>query len=286
MPIRRPKYLEFFTLNLTILPASQDTAEYYKRTIIQVFEQNLAINYGNDFYYLITELSAINDGEAFYVVMSKYLQLDRIDWVKSENGQKQPFEIPSNLEGRKGLYELIFYPASHKFAFVKRGKINPETHRKGAPLKAMSNILKMAFEQVVSEDKKVHVDIVQSAQIFDKIYSSQVLRLDLSLHYTNPSTNSEHEEFMDDLFRESHLGKVKMSLEPDASGSIDTSEKFVNGSLAIARENGDVKARLRTEEGIENINTKEHPEINGVEAENDTNIFGNFVSSIIDILRR
>lgn len=280
-----PKTLEFFILNITVLPAEENTQEYYSKLINKLFRKRRRIEYGNDFYYQITELSKINDGEAFYIVISKFLRKDNIDWVKTENGEVEDYEIPDDLEGRKGVYELLFYPAEHKVAFVKRGKINPETKRKGAPLKAMTNILTIAFEDILDAGKTVHIDIVQSEQIFEKIYSNPVLKLDMTLHYTNPSTNNDHQKIMDSYYRESKIGKIRMSIEPDGNGAIDTEETFVNGSLGIAQENGSVKARIRVDDNIETINTIEHPEIKTAEAENDSNIFMNFILSILSKLK-
>lgn len=282
---KKPVELEFFTFNISVLPPAANTKEFYSRLIERYFEKSLRIKYGNTFYYVMTEMNKIDEGNAYYCVVSKFLQLDTIEWVEQKDGAISPFTIPDNLEGRKGVYEFIFYPEKHKIAFIKKGKLNDELKSRGAPFKAIAEVLKIGFEQVVEDGSDVYVDVETSQDVIDKILSSKVLRLDVSVHYTNPTTNGDHEEFMDELFRDTRSGKINISTTAGSSGEINTDSKFINGTLGIAQDNGKAKAKIKTETGIENINTADHPKVSTASAKNDGNKFINLVKDIIEKLK-
>jgi hypothetical protein len=287
---RKSNVVEFFTLNISAIPAQHENEVYYSNLINNFFSKDLKIEYGKDFYYKMTTLNKynLNDTIVYYGLIKKYLQLNSIKWEKTTEKQVEEIrlDIPENVEGNKGAYEFIFIPKIHKLAFIKKGKIDSTIIKKGAPLLAMQNILQIGFENVVEERKKLHVDIVQSKEIIETIFNSQLVSLEMKFHYSNPDLMDDYGKFMDDLYSETEADKINISLTGKKSSPINTKSKLVNGSLKVVRSNGTAKAKVINENGkVKNIDTKDHPEVSEIEVkEFQRNIFTKTIQAIKDYL--
>lgn len=289
-PIRKRKQkrlLEFFTLNVSVLPANHDNETFYSRLIENYYSNDIKVTFGKDFFYTLIHLSKmeLNGTTVYYGVLSKFLQLKSIDWIKSDEikniNSTSGFEIPQGFEGRKGMYEFVFIPKIHKVAFVKKGKIDDNIKKQGAPLIAIKNVLKIGFEQLIENEQTVHVDIVQSQQVIDKIFNSTLLKLDLKLHYSNPSIGDDHEAFMDDLYRKTHASNIDISVQGSKESPIDTKSTFIEGNLHLVRKNGTAKAVIDTNGKQEKINTAAHPEVSSLTIEDyKSSLFTKIIKSI------
>lgn len=284
---RLPKIsLEYFVLNATVLPPAQNQTEYYSNLIIRLFNSRNGIRVRKDFVYKVTQLDSINNGEAFYGIISKYISLEEIEWV-NDSEEMIDYNHPDNVRGRKATHEFLFVPSIHKFAFIKKGRIDPDMKRKGAPLKAIVNILQIGLDLVLfDEGKTAEVNIVQSDQIFDKIFSNPVKSLDLTVSYSNPGLDEEHDKIMDEYLRDAHIGKSSFKFQPDSTGEIKTDKTITKGLIDLARENGKVIARIQTETGIETINTVEHPHIGTAQIDRVGDLKASFITKILGQLRR
>ncbi len=281
--------VEYFTLNFKVLPAPRNPKKYYSSLIEKLFKSHNAIEYGNDFVYRLTKLHNFNKGEVYYGVISKFLRKDGIEWVETDSEDVVDYSIPDNIDGRKASYEFVFHPAKHKFAFIKKGRIDPDTKRRGAPLKIIVNILKIGFDLILDAEKKeCEVNIVQSDQIFDEIFSNPVKSLDVTVSYSNPGLGEDHEKTMDEFLRKSHIGKTRINMQPDSTGSIETDTTFTKGLIDLARQNGKVKAKIETQGGVKTINTEDHPEVTEatIEVSEQTNIIHKFIKTIVSQLTR
>nr|WP_294858673.1 DUF4747 family protein [uncultured Fluviicola sp.] len=291
---KQKRLLEFFTLNVSVLPANHQNEPFYSSLIEGFYSNDIRVNFGKDFYYTLIHLSKmdIDGSKVYYGVMSKFLQLNSIDWVKKDEikkiNSKSEFKIPEGLEGRKGMYEFVFIPKIHKIAFIKRGKVDDSIKKQGAPLIAIKNVLKIGFDQLVDKELSVHVDIVQSQQVIDKIFDSKLLKLELKLHYTNPSIGDDHEAFMDDLYRSTDANNIDVSIQGTTESPINTKSTFVDGNLQLVRKNGTAKAVIENSKGVkEKINTAAHPEVSVVEVEDyKSSIFTKIISSIWESLMK
>jgi hypothetical protein len=279
--------VQYYSVNLTVLPAEVNTGLYYTNLIQRLYISGNTINFGA-YYYKMTKLDTIrtNDGSAFYGVISKYVSLEDVEWVE-ENDSPTNYSIPENVKGRRATHEFVFYPDGHRFAFIKRGKIEQTSKRGPAPLKAMVYYLKHAIDLVLeTENRNCEVNIIQSDQIFDEIYSSVVKSLDLTVSYSNPGLGGDHDETMDDYLREAHIGKTRVVMSPDSTGEIDTDAVFARGLLDLAKENGKVKAKIETEEGSKMINTENHPDVIRATVERSGNIELKLITKILQQLKR
>lgn len=278
--------LQFYTINLTILPAAENTSEYYSNLIVNIFKTQNVLKIGA-FFYRMTKLDLIqtSEGNAYFGVISKYISLDDVEWVE-ENDTPVNYTIPENVNGRTASYEFVFYPKGHRFAFIKRGKIEQNTSRGPAPLKAILSYVKNIVDLVLdTENKFCEVNIVQSDQIFDEIFSSEVKSLDLTVSYSNPGLGDDHDETMDEYLRKAHVGKTRVVMSPDSTGVINTDAIFTRGLLNLAKENGKVKAKVETSEGTKFINTESHPDVNQITIEKNGNIELIFITNILKQLR-
>lgn len=290
--IRKEKrLLEFFTLNVSVLPPNHINEQFYSELIENFYSNDLKIKFGKDFYYALIHLSKmdLNGKKVYYGLMSKFLQLSNIDWIKKDEIRniktESNFIIPEDIEGRKGMYEFIFIPEIHKIAFIKRGKIDDSIKKQGAPLMAIKNVLKIGFEQLLTKEQTVHVDIVQSQQVIDQIFDSKLLKLELKLHYTNPSINEDHEALMDDLYRNSNATNIDISIQGTEKEPINTKSSFIDGNLQLVRKNGTAKAIIEVDGKKEKINTAAHPEVSIIEVqESKQSIFLSLINSISTLL--
>jgi hypothetical protein len=279
--------LQFYTINLTILPPAENTSEYYSGLIVKIFKAQNVLKFGS-FFYRMTRLDLIktSEGNAFFGVISKYISLDDVEWVE-ENDTPVNYSVPDNVNGRTASYEFVFYPKTHRFAFIKRGRIEQNSSRGPAPLKAIVHYVKNAVDLMLDiENKFCTVNIVQSDQIFDEIFSSNVKSLDLTVSYSNPGLDDDHDETMDEYLRKAHAGKTRVVMSPDSTGVIDTDAIFTRGLLNLAKENGKVKAKVETSEGTKLINTESHPDVNQITIEKSGNIELKFITNIMKQLRK
>lgn len=265
--------IEYFILNFKVLPAVIDTKNYYGDLLQRLFNSKIVITYKNDFIYRITKLDRVSNGDFYYGVISKFVSFEDIEWVQNFSEEQIDYEIPSNVTGRKASYEFVFIPSKHRFAFIKKGRIDQNVKRRGAPLKAIAEILETGFNILLEpENKSCIVNIHQTSQIFEEIYQSDILSLNLTISYSNPDIGEDSEKYMDDLLRESNIGKASMTLKPDDTGHMNTNTKFIRGLIDLARENGKIKAKISNDEGVKTINTIEHPEVRQVSTESSGEI--------------
>jgi hypothetical protein len=273
--------VEYYTLNLTVLPPANNTTEYYSELIDRVFNSDITFEHGA-YKYRITKLDNIENGEIFYGIISKYARLDGLEWVENASDSPVDYSVPDNIQGRRATYEFLFFPTGHKFAFVKKGKIDQSEKRGRAPLKTIAIVLKNTIDIVLtSEQKTCELNIVQSNQIFDEIYSSTVKSLDLTVSYSNPGLGDDHEQLMDEYLRNANIGKARVVMQPDSTGSINTDEVFARGLLDLAKENGKVVARIENEEGQKTINTEDHPKVSEVFVEKTQSTEINLIRKIL-----
>lgn len=263
-------YVEFYTFNISAIPANHDNTDFYSNLFEKFYKYEKEIEYGKDFYYKMTRLDKLksDNTDYYYGNIARYLNLNNIDWEKREKEAdgNEP-EAPADLAGRKSTYEFVFFPNIHKLVFIKKGKIDQEVKRKGAPIKVIQNVLKIGLEQVMIEDKTLYVDVIQSEEVIERIFNTTILQLDMNLHYTNPDLEDEYGEFVDELYRETNSGNIISEHHGTKEQPINTESKLIKGSLNIARKNGSAKARAIDEQGKSIIiNTQKHPEIKEIEA--------------------
>jgi hypothetical protein len=279
--------IQFYTVNLTVLPPSNDIKTFYYNLISRLYNSDIIINHGA-YFYKITKLDKIetSSGNGIYGIISKYVSLADLEWVEDKSDSPVEYAIPGNIKGRRATHEFVFYPESHRFAFMKRGKIEQSSKRGPAPLKAILYFLKHAFDLILEDENKFcEVNLIQSNQIFDEIYSSVVKSMDLTVSYSNPGIGDDHEQTMDEFLRKAHLGKTRIIMSPDSTGQISTDAVFTKGLIDLARENGKVKAKIETIEGSKFINTEDHPEIKRITVARDGNIEIKFFQKILEELK-
>ncbi len=275
--------IQYYTTNIKILPPPDSTGKRYVSLLDGWFNKGYRITLGNDtnHYFSLTRLDKIGNGESYYGVVSKFVTMESIDFIDKNTGSLVEFSIPSNLEARVNEYEFVFIPKCHRFAFIKGGKINPEVSRRGAPLKQMTTIIEKAFKNIAAEHEDVKVIVQQSDQVFKRIFEEKILSLDIKVSYTNDDLSNEGKKTIDSLLRDGQIGEFIGKFRPDSSGFIKSDALFPKEMIKLAKENGQVKAKMKNEEGdVTNLNTKEHPEINELEVEDDGSREQSFINKL------
>lgn len=288
----KSRKIEYYIINSKVLPPAKKSEEFYSQLVNNWFEKGYRIQHegDNSHYFTLTTLDKItrSDGLAFYGVVSKFVKMDDLDFIDSTSGELIEYELPENIQARQQQYEFIFIPKVHRFAFIKTGKIDPSIKKKGAPLKQMINIIKLAFDNGLPKGQSTIVEIEQDPMIFDDIFLNKLLSLEVRVSYTNDDhLNDEHKELMDGLLKDGHIAQIFSRMTPDNSGEIDSSSTLAGGLIGLAKENGNVNALIEYPTGEKRrINTKEYPAvelINVVKEKDDrNNIIFNIVSRFIN----
>lgn len=251
--------LKYFIFNSKILPVNENPTKRYKTIIEKWYKKGYRIQTSGDnqHYYVLITLNIIGAGIAYYGVVAKFVKWETLDFV-DEKGELVEFEIPENVQARMNEYEFIFVPECHRFAFITNGKIDPKIKRHGAPLQKMNEIIEKAFSSLTEYD--VYVDVEQSDQIFEKIFSSEVNYLEAKISFTNNDISEEGKKHFDDLMREADVTEFFTRMKPPGNGAIDTSKELPKEIIELAQSNGYVKARITEEDGTtDTINTRNHP---------------------------
>ena len=286
--IKRKITVDFYKLNVKILPVVTDNPMRYASIVESWFKRDQAIITKGDsrHYYALRKLQKVDDGKSYYGVITKYVSFDKIDFINNETKKIIPRPIPDNVEGRVSEYEFVFVPEVHRFAIIKLGKIDSDVKRIGAPLGKMQEIIKIAFDTHLKVGEQAVVEIAQENFVFEEILNNDLLSLVFRVSYTNDDMLPEGKELMDNLMKQGHIGDFFGRLKPDNTGIINTDEGLTRGILELAKENGMVKATLDTEEGQKTINSLDYPSISTVEAENNTSRFTTFLRGIYENLTR
>ncbi len=285
--LKRKITIDYYTLNVKVLPVKEDKSENSKRyssVIDSWFKKDHVIVTKGDarHYYALRELRKLDEGKIFYGVITKYVSFDKIDFIDNETKKIIPRPIPDNVEGRVSEYEFVFVPEVHRFAFVKLGKIDSDVKRIGAPLGKMQEIIKVAFDSLLEVGESSFVEVVQEEFVFEQILNNDLLSLVFRVSYTNDDVLPEGKKLMDNLMRNDHIGEFFGRIKPDNSGKINTDGSMTRGILELARENGMVKARIDTGDELKTINSIDYPAINSVEAEDNSSRFMTFVRGIYE----
>jgi len=280
----KTKKLEFFILNTKVIPVVPKPEENYSRLLNNWYEKGFKIQTKGDnrHYYSIRELSKVEIDTVFYGIITKYVTLNDIKFYDTITGNLLEHPIPDNVEGRVNDYEFLFFPNYHRFAFIRIGKLNEEIDRTGAPLQKFREIVKIAFDNGLEPLSKTIVEIVQEDFFFEKIFENDLLSLDVRVSYTNDEANLEAKKLMHDLLEDGQIGNFFARLKPDNSGVINTEAKLPKGLLDLAKENGEVKARIIEDNKEVTIKSKDFPKTVPIQVEfqDRENLFNKFIQKI------
>lgn len=275
-------FADYFTLNTKVLPANAASTERYTGLLQNWFNKGYRINTKGDrgHYYVLRDLTTFGEGKFFYGVVSKFVDLDQIDFIDSESGRLLEHPIPDNVEGRISEYEFVFIPECHRFAFIKSGKIDPTIKKRGASLKKMQEIIENAFNNGLEPGEAAIVDYAQEQYVFEEIFSSDLLSLHVKVSYTNDDLRSEGTKLIDSMMQDDHIGQITAHMKPDNTGVIDTDKTFTKAMLELAEENGSVRAKIDTGEEEKVVNSLDYPSVQTVEAQDDNSRIYSFALNL------
>lgn len=265
----KTKKLEFFILNTKVLPTIPDSAARYKRLLKNWFDKGYKIQTKGDnrHYYAIRELSEDIEEGILYGIITKYVSLDGIKFYDTLTGKLLEHPIPENVEGRVNDYEFLYFPRFHRFAFIRTGKLNDEIERTGAPLQKFREIVGIAFQNGLEEPGEVHVEIAQEDFVFEKIFQNDLISLEVRVSYTNDEAGEEAKRLMHSLLANGKIGQFFARLKPDNTGKINTEADLPKGLLDLARENGEVKARIIENDEETTIKSSDFPKVVPIQIE-------------------
>ncbi|MEM9051808.1 MAG: DUF4747 family protein [Bacteroidota bacterium] len=252
-------HLKYLIFNVKVLPVRTNQTERYSEIIQNWYDRGFRIQTpgDNQHYYVLITHNKIGDGVAHYGVIAKFVKWEALDFV-NEKGELVEFEIPDDVQARINEYEFVFIPECHRLALITNGKIDQNVKRNGAPLKRMREIVNRAFANLTEDD--VFVDVEQTDQIFERIFTNPVNYLEAEISFTNNDISEEGNLHLDDLMRDAHVNSFFTRMKPGGQETIDTAGDLPRSVINLAQSNGYVRARITSDDGSsEIINTREHP---------------------------
>ncbi|MEC7755251.1 MAG: DUF4747 family protein [Bacteroidota bacterium] len=244
------KRFSFYTLNIKRNKESKNTPDSYKELISVLHKTKRSINVRAD---QMVYLRKYHDyGEFINGVFSRFTNIDlESDWLNFETGDIATVDIPSNVYPNWKDLEFYFFPEEHKMAVHKRQEISLN-----AIIKFLRGALNYSFP-----DEIITVDVVQSENIFKKIYEAkQIKRLEVHVTYTNDDLLPQYSKFFDDEMKDSGVHELGLVAKPDHKKDININNKILGGAIGLAKANGFVKASIVNQDGSkEIIKTFKHP---------------------------
>ncbi|GGH72369.1 hypothetical protein HNQ91_003424 [Filimonas zeae] len=265
-PKKKPKEVPFifYGVNIKVRSENPNKEELYTNLIEKIFRLP-RIDVAKDKAMAIKNLDRVelpfNEQKylAFEGVLTRYSLLENNEWFDEENKEVTTFnQIPQGLNPGAILTNFIFIPEIHKFYFdAKAG---------GVSLNNVVAFFKIAISKVM--DFTGHLDgqnydvsiISETDQITKIINAPRVKKLTISVSYTNDDIGGDAMDEIDRQLKNSNIGRAKLNLSPDNTGSINTETNFVKGFLELASENGNATATIINEQGKkEKIDTEQYP---------------------------
>lgn len=229
-------------------------ATAYKGMLNHLFNNKVkkSTGFGNDMMLIRTQFEKVKDKETIiYGKLAKYTKLDGNDWIDDEELSYSKVETPANKNPNPKEISYVFVPSCHRFFIEKSGKVS---------LNAVTNYLKEAIKEYVTNDELFYVDVELSRGVYQEIFTAQSVEwLEVGISYTNDDTGSAAAEIVDRQFKSAKIGNALMKFKSDASKSIDMKEQFILGVVELSRTNGFVNARIKNKK-YKTVKTRDYPE--------------------------
>ncbi|UHG93404.1 DUF4747 family protein [Spirosoma oryzicola] len=257
---KKPKQFPFtyLLLNIKLISNRRQGEDAYKQIFQDIYSNTITEHVGRGKRAFLRTMFPENiDGQEFYYGrITRFTDLENNSWVSVITRE----EITMNLE--KGLYpnkqetEYVFVPQAHRLAL----KLSSDFTIKNA-----QDFFTKAIGKVVSSDEDFSVNIQQSTDIFEEIFKAQkVENLYINVTYTNSDEiGDDAAEWLDAQLKASNISEANLTFEAGKNETINLDTDLIKGGLDLARENGEVQARVKDVNGkFRRIITKEHPEKN------------------------
>ena len=249
------KKINFKVINVNLKSPNRKGDAAYEELITGIFKQKIHMPVARDksMIFRTQHSKMVGKNMVYYGYLSKYTTISGNDWLNFDKMEKEHFEIPPNLfpNLRETIY--IFIPGIHRLALI---------NSTGVSTLSTEKFLKNAIESILHEKERVHVVTEQDTDAFDRLLSAkQIIRLEIEVTYSNADLTPEYAEAMDEDFRESGVGEVKIVATPDSSQNIDIEKsKTLSGMAQLSASNGYTKATIIDDNNKRKIiDTKKHP---------------------------
>ncbi|WP_143959459.1 DUF4747 family protein [Litoribacter populi] len=213
---------------------------------------------GSDALYIRLFFQKNIEGEqVFYGRFSKFIDLGGKSSKDIETAEDLNIHIPENAAFDLKEVNFTFYPKYHRLAVEKSSSLS---------INYIVQFLEKIFNQFLKDNEHLTITLQQSEDQFEEIISAKIVKsLVIQVSYTNDDTGEEAAEWFDEQMKISNSRSMKMQVNPDNSGSINTNAKLLKGAIALSKENGYTIARIVDNNNRKKtINTQRHPEKNTI----------------------
>ncbi|RAW01088.1 DUF4747 family protein [Pseudochryseolinea flava] len=171
----------------------------------------------------------------------------------------------------------VFIPDAHRLCILKKSKIT---------IKDVKVFLQRALARIIDEDDKIIVEIENSEDILNEIYSAdKIKRLSYRVTYTNEDFLKSMGEELDETLRNAGIGEIAVDAKADHNGELKIeNEKILQGGIELAKDNGIVSARIVKNGKIKWVTTKKTPLLVEYKTNADS-IYSSIVNYIIEKFR-
>ena len=248
--------INFRVFNIVIRSTRPVTPDSYQQLFQRIFKERIWENVSREVAVMFrTQFdTVVGKNQILYGKVVRYTSLDGKTWFDRTNLNEKEVDLPAELFPNLRQSDYVFVPAAHRFALVEKAD--------GVTATNMLKYLQLALNKVAAPDDEVYVHIEQDADAFESIIeATQIKRLVINISYSNNDTTDEVTDFIDQDIRASQVGRMQISVSPDAHGDIVLDNSTVlRGALGVAKSNGNATATVVTEVGErKKVSTTNYP---------------------------
>ncbi|WP_020603151.1 DUF4747 family protein [Spirosoma spitsbergense] len=267
---KKPKQIPFtyLLLNIKIISDRRRGETAYREIFQDLFNNTITEHVGRGKRAFIRTMfpEKIDGKEFYYGKITRFTDLENNAWVNVITREDITMNLESGLFPNKQETEYVFIPQAHRFAL----KLSSDFTIKNA-----YDFFIKAIPKVLSSDEDFSVIVQQSQDVFEEIFNAdKVEKLHISVSYTNADDiGDEAGNWLDDELKDSNVSEASLDFQAEKNESINMNTKLIRGSLKLAVENGQVRAKIKNAQGkTKTIVTKEHPERNKAMATSEDNL--------------
>ena len=247
---------KFYVLNVKLRSNERSGTDAYLDIFQDIYRHKTMGNLrGVRSVILRTQFKTEVEGEKIlYGKIGRFTKLESDEWLNVQNLEKEHVELPAGLFPNLNETDYYWIPQAHRFIIRKKSG--------GPTVSNAVSFLNDAIKKHISATEQFEVAVETSRDEVEKIFNSQVRRLEIEISYTNQDTNEETAKFIDDQLKTGNVGKYKMIVTPDQNENLSFDSKILKGALELAKSNGKAIASIRDGEkkSYRTVKTSDHPE--------------------------
>lgn len=257
----------YHLINVKLLSNHRSGAKAYTEILRDIYKNKINVKVSRGKTVMIrTQFEKEIDGHlVIYGKIARFTTLESNKWINRITRAIEDPQIPDNLSPNLQETDCFFFPFVHRFVLLKSSEFT---------LNNAYDFLEQAVIEVIREDEGKNIIIEQSTDIFKEIFEAEIIeKLEVTISYTNADISSDAIEWADNILKDAQAKKAVMKFESSKHESININNKFIEGVVGLAQNNGKVEAVVKgRNKKREKIVTEEHPKQIKRKAKNEDDV--------------